>query len=191
MQTENIKNVHDIEKLQSQVKSISEKFAGICATCKANHKINLSAAIVKNQVQIDHLKTSIDKITDALQIFNENQTELTNQLKVLGEKLIKINGDLSDIWKQIDTYKEENKEKFNQLDQKIAIPTATGQQLILQFDQLKQKKEKTEYNKNVIVTTVIASIIIGILSWLGSAVVNNIFNHNGSQTVIEKNVQQK
>lgn len=191
MQTENISYVHDIEKLQSQVKSISEKFAGICATCQANHKINLSAAIVKNQVQIEHLKTSMDKIINTLQVFNENQSEITNQIKVLGEKLIKINGDLSDIWKQIDTYKEENKEKFNQLDQKIAIATATGQQLILQFDQLKQKKEKTEYNKNVIVTTVIASIIIGILSWLGSAVVNNIFNHNSSKTVIEKNVQQK
>lgn len=188
MQSENSTFLNnDLNRTKQQLQKVNEKIVSLCTTCKNNHKTDLSAAIVKNQVQITHLKDTVNRICDNLSVFNDGQTSINNQLT-----LVKKN--LETIWQNLDALQNKVDEHISNCTKEIWTDInqlkATVNQLVLKIEQIKNVKDKQQTNKNTIITAVIASIIIGILGWLGSAAMNNIFKDSGRHINIE-NTQQK
>ena len=192
----------DIQKIKNQLQIVGQTIAGMKATCIGHHSTNLHDAIVKHQTQITHIKQTLNKITKNLTDFNNKQNDIINNTSKLSQHVLNVEDTLTDL---SDTVDEQILDINNNFDDEISkindsIKTindtivtlqATVNQLVLCQKQIQDNKLKNQDYKKTITTAVIASIIIGILSWLGSAAVNTIFKDSFKQPSIEKNINQK
>lgn len=163
-------NVNDLNKLKDQVQKLNEQIISMCSICKNNHKNDLQSAIIKNQVQINHIKNSITQIYHDLKDYNSSNTQIMNSVSLLQQQVNNIkqlvNGDL-----------EAN---IKVIKQKLDFTSGTVNKLVICYDQLKNNKEKIDTNKNTIIIAVISSIIIGVLTWLGTTTINSIVTNKNA-----------